>query len=179
MGTFLNFYTTYEINMSPYDVFQSIEELDFRSNIFFSNRYNLVPSIDGTEPLQMTFYLDKSLFRRYIIIEWSTKIIATFQSHNNRTIIKASVSSSPFFYLWYTIGIIGAIVSLLKQEKRVEAIISYLAVFVLFYLMDRYYKQRVSKNFESMLHDAKVLLSTKQVSQNTGGSARANKTESI
>ena len=153
-------YTTYEINKPPYDIFQSLEELDFRSNIFFSNRYNLVPSIDGTEPLQMTFYLDKSLFRKYIIIEWSTKIVATFQSHGDGTLLKAIVRSSPFFYLWYTIGITGAIVSLLKKEKRVDAIISYLAVFILFYLMDKYYRKKAKKSFEAVLHDIKIRVRT-------------------
>jgi hypothetical protein len=160
METLLHHYTTYEINKPPYDVFQSIEELDFRSNLFFSNHYNLVPAIDSTVPLQLTFYLDKSLFRRYIVIEWSTKITATFQSHSNSTRIKTSVSSSPFFYLWYAIGMIGAIVSLLKQEKRVETIISYLAVFMLFYLMDKYYRKRIRKSFEAMLHDAKIRIHT-------------------
>jgi hypothetical protein len=113
----LNHNKEYEVDQPAYSIFQSIEKLDFSSNLLFSNRYNLIPSIENTGPLEMTFYLDKSLMRPYIPKEMSTKLRATFVAQNNKTTIVTSVRTSPFICLWYTIGIIGVVASFFQEEK--------------------------------------------------------------
>jgi hypothetical protein len=45
--------------------------------------------------------------------------------------------------------------------------------------MDNYYRRRIRKNFESLLHDVKVLLRTRRASENTGGSAPAHQANSM
>lgn len=137
-------------NKTDYEIYQFINQLDL-SNY----HYNLVASVDGNDPLEMTFYRDRvwrgiGSFPPEIS---STKLRATFIYKEGKTFIHTVIKTNPTYYIFDFVCFLSLLYNLFVQPHQAGSFMVYFIVFIFFFAVDIFSKQKVKKAFEKILSD--------------------------
>lgn len=136
-------------NKTDYEIYQFIDQLDLGNY-----DYNLVATVDGNDPFQMTFYRDRVWRGGSLPPEiFSTKLTATFIYKEGKTFIQGIIKTNPTYYIFYFFGSLSLFYNLFARTDKTGSFIVYFIAFIFFFSVDIYSKQKVKKAFEKILSD--------------------------
>lgn len=92
---------------APYEHFKRIERLDLNEKII--NKYNLVSSLEATDPLTIKFRNQRNRFNKMDPKYFSSAVMVTFYITNNSTNIYMVVKSSLFYHLLCAVLLISVV----------------------------------------------------------------------
>lgn len=145
---FINFKSVITSMTAPYENFKRIERLDLNEKII--NKYNLVSSLEATDPLTIKFRNQRNRFNKVDPKYFSSTVIVTFYKTNNSTNIHIVVKSSLFYHLLCAVLLISVGSRILFNGLE-RGDLSVVVVFAVAALFDVIAKRNIMGRVESIV----------------------------
>lgn len=129
--------------------------------MLYTNKYSLIPILDSTDPLQMTFYLDRTIIRGgKFPLEWSPRITVQFLGGDLTTTVQISLSTGPIFCIWYSICLLASVLQIVQGQMVGKGLLIYAAAAGIFVCFDLYYRNRLKHFFQQVIKDTQTRIRT-------------------
>lgn len=146
---FLNYKKVLTSTIAPYEYFKRIEQLDLNEKIL--NKFNLVSSLESTDPLVIKFRNQRDFTNRYETKHFSSSVIVSFFKTGNEVSIHFQVKSNPIYFFLYAVLLLNLIVGILANgfDKNEIGVV---LIFVVVAVIDWFTKMNILSRVESVIN---------------------------
>lgn len=135
--------------IAPHEHFKRIEQLDLNGKVV--NKYNLVSSLETTEPLVVRFRNQRNLLNKMDPKYFSSSVTITFLKADTITTMNLLVKSNPIYFFLYAVLFLGLIISISANgldENEIGTVVFFMAVAIIDWFTKRNILSRVKSIIE-------------------------------
>lgn len=150
MLPFFTYKKTIIVNRNTYQLFNLINDLDLRDSLFKSNPFDLISSVEQSDPLILKFRKSRN-----ISFFSNGKINATlwskFENINSGTKINIELKSNFSVFIPLAVLLLSLCLGIIRSNINAPTVIAGVLIVVFFACMDLYAKSNLLNRFESMI----------------------------